>query len=91
MQNERAEKLCLYYFLLEKNLTLDKIKVSTEVVLKKVDVPKISLDLDLTSGNFILNADNESMTIKGTGQLSGIETKIEWHENFVHMGKYRRK
>jgi hypothetical protein len=31
------------------------------------------------------------MTIKGTGQLSGIETKIEWHENFVHMGQYRRK
>ncbi len=78
-------------FLLERNLTLDKIKVSTEAVLKKVSIPKIGLDLNLTNGNLILTADNESMSIKGTGQLSGVETEVEWHENFINMGQYRRK
>ena len=70
-------------FILEKNLTLDKIKMSTNGVLKNVEVPQIALDLDLTMGNLIFKADNDSMMITGNGELSGVKTEIEWHENFT--------
>jgi len=78
-------------FLLERDMTSDKVMVSTQAVLKNVEIPKIALDLDLTKANLIFFADNKSMTIKGSGQLSGVKTEIEWHEDFTQLGRYRRK
>ncbi len=78
-------------FLLERDITSDKVKVFTQAVLKNVEISKIALDLDLTKANLIFNADNKGMTIKGAGQLSGVKTEIEWHEDFTQLGRYRRK
>ena len=65
--------------------------MSTNGVLKNVAVPQIALDLDLTMGNLIFKADNDSMMITGNGELSGVKTEIEWHENFTNKRPYRRK
>ena len=78
-------------FLLEKNLTFDKVKFSAEARLKNVHVSKVALDQDLTSADLILNVDNNSMRVKGSGLIGDVRTDIEWHENFTKNNPYRRK
>jgi hypothetical protein len=79
------------HFLIEKNLTFDKVQISSEARLKNVNVSKVALDLDLKRGDLILNLDNDSMSIKGSGLISDIETEVEWYENFSVNRPYRRK
>jgi len=69
-------------FLLEKDITLDKVRMSSEAVLKNIHIPKIALNMDLTNGDLIFNADNKGMMIKGSGQIAGVGAKFEWHKDF---------
>ncbi|MBT3989737.1 MAG: hypothetical protein HOG95_04755 [Rhodospirillaceae bacterium] len=78
-------------FLLERKMTADTVKATTEAVLKNVDISKIAIGLDLSKADLILSADTKGMTIKGDGLLGGVKTKILWHENFTDLGTYQRK
>ena len=78
-------------FLLEEVINLDKMQFSLEALLKDVDASKVALDLDLTNADLVLNANNENMSIRGSGLLAGVKTDIEWFENFISGKPYRRK
>ncbi|MFP6710695.1 MAG: AsmA-like C-terminal domain-containing protein [Rhodospirillales bacterium] len=78
-------------FLLERKMTADTVTASASAILKNVDVPKVALGLDLNKADLILTANNKSMTIKGGGLLGGVETDIQWTENFADKSKFQRQ
>ena len=78
-------------FLLDRNLTADRVKASVKSKLRDVSVENIIHGFDLKNAELTLEASNEGMAVKGLGTLGGIESKLEWRENFRDKRKFRSR
>jgi len=78
-------------FLLDRQLTADRVRASVKSKLHEVSVKNIAQGFDLQGANLVLEADNKGMTVKGFGKFGDINSAIEWRENFRGEGKFRSR
>jgi hypothetical protein len=69
-------------FPLVKDLRFDDIKVDVQAKAAGVGIPDVAFNLPLVDGNFALTLDRAGMDVKGRAALGGIQTAVDWRENF---------
>jgi uncharacterized protein YhdP len=79
-----------FRFPAEKDLTFDKVELTTKADLKNVTIAKAMLDQDFTEGDLKLSLDKGGMKIAGTGKFAAVPIDVEWQENF-RGGKFVRR
>lgn len=70
-------------FLLERTMTQDSVKVQADAKLKNVAMDGFIAGLDITGGEFTVNADNQKLDVVGKAKLSGVDSTLSWRENFA--------
>ncbi len=77
-------------FPLIQQLRLADVDIASQASLSRVAIEQAALNLDLTSGQFSLELDNDGMDVTGTAALGGIRAGLSWRENFVDADFKRR-
>ena len=77
-------------FPLIQELRLADVEIMAQASLSEVAIAQAALNLDLTSGQFGLELDNNGMNVTGTAALGGIRAGVSWRENFSDAEFKRR-
>lgn len=70
------------YFILEKAVTIDQVKVSAVSRMRKLAVANAILGRSISNGDLDLKIDNRSMVVSGKANLGTIPGTLEWRRNF---------
>lgn len=65
-----------------KNVTMDEVAVRAESTLTAVHARDVAAGLSLADGTFSLNADNDGMTLAGSGGLGGVPIRLKYTMDF---------
>ncbi len=79
------------YFIVEKTVTRDQVKVQADADLNNVTIAKAVRGLDITAGRFNLRADNRGMDLSGVANIGTIGGAISWRESFVDGSAVRSR
>lgn len=69
-----------------KDVPKDQVEVSIEGTLTDLNIPAIVEGLPLSGGPLQLKTEPGGFTIKGSAQLAGRDTKVDWHQYFESAG-----
>jgi hypothetical protein len=86
----RADVLLDINFPLVQGVSLKEVEVSAMASLQDTRVAAAAFGLDLESGQFSLDIDNDGMDVRGTAEIGGIQTGLAWRENFS-PGEFKRQ
>ena len=78
-------------FILEHDLTFDRVDVRVHSQLTEIGVPGALFGRDISGGRFDLDADKQSMNVKGEATLGDIPITLAWRENFAPAAPFRRR
>ena len=78
-------------FILEKDLTFDRVDVRAQSQLTEIGVPGVLFGRDISGGRFALSADKRGMDVKGEATLGDIPITLAWRENFAPTAPFRRR
>ena len=70
------------YFILEKAVTIDQVKVSAASKMRKLSVANAILGRGISNGELSLKIDNRGMVVSGKANLGTIPGTLEWRRNF---------
>ena len=79
------------YFIVEKTVTRDQVKVQADADLENVSIAKGVRGLDLSAGRFNLRADNRGMDLSGMADIGTMGGTISWRESFVDNSAVRSR
>lgn len=86
----RADVLLSIDFPLVQAISLKEVQVSATASLQETGFTDAAFGLDLESGQFSLDIDNDGMDVRGTAAIGGIRTGLAWRENFS-PGEFKRQ
>ena len=78
-------------FILENDLTFDRVDVRAQSQLTDIGVPGALFGRDIGGGRFALGADKRGMDVKGQATLEEIPITLAWRENFTANAPFRRR
>jgi hypothetical protein len=76
-------------FMLEKNLSVDKVDVSVVAKMHDVSIAKIILGQGINNGQLDLKADKHGLDINGDVKLGKFPASFEWRRNFADEAPFR--
>jgi hypothetical protein len=86
----RADVLLSIDFPLVQGVSLKEVQLSATASLQETAIADAVFGLDLESGQFSLDIDNDGMDVRGTAAIGGIRTGLAWRENFSPGGFKRQ-
>lgn len=69
-------------FPLLRNMTADVVKASASATLTDAGLKGVMFDRDLSAAELKLAADNDELSVAGTGRLGGVPIEISWKHDF---------
>ena len=76
-------------FILEKNVTLDRLEVSGKSKLDDISMAGIFLGRGIDHGNLKIDVDKKGMTVKGDVMFDKIPAELTWRQNFGAKPEFR--
>lgn len=73
------------------DVRLDKLAPHVEARTTGLALPGVFAGLDLSEGDFVIDADNAGMEAKGDGRLDGTAATIDWQESFTKSAPLRSR
>lgn len=86
-----AETKLKLNFIIENQLTLNDIKISSQSLVKNFAASKILFGHDLKGGPIKIDVDKEGMDVSGKVTIGKIPLKLSWRENFNSNGSFKRR
>ena len=86
----RADVLLSIDFPLVQGISLKEVQLNATASLQETAIADAVFGLDLESGQFSLDIDNDGMDVRGTAAIGGIRTGLAWRENFSPGGFKRQ-
>ena len=77
-------------FPLVNDLKLSELKLGVAAKVEGVGIPDVAFGLPLSDGRLAVKLDRDGMDVGGTAALGGINTAVQWRENF-NGGAFRSR
>lgn len=79
------------YFILENDLTLDRIDVSASAAIEDALLKKMVFDQDVADGRLNLRVDKKGLDVTGKAAVDGTPLSLAWRENFDDKTAFRSR
>lgn len=87
----KADTRLKLFFILEKDLTFEQVKVWARSSLRDVRLGNIFMGRGIEGGKLDLRVDNRGMDIGGDVRIADIPASLSWRENFTKKADFRSR